>query len=437
MKKMWTVIKKEYKQIVKKKSFLISTVITPLIMGAFIFMPLLIASLGREAKVIEILDYSGIIGAPFIQRSQENKVVSETLKLKFRKSVIGDNKQEALIQEYEQAPAQAGERDFPLLPALKEQILKKKVAGLLIIPSKVKEDRRIYFCALNISDFRTNEYIGSTVQKILSEKLLTEQDIEFKIVEEAMRDIDLDMYKVKKVGTRKSSSGMDYMMSIFMLTTLFSVLMGYGQLIMRGVIEEKNNRIIEVLISSTDAYRLFYGKIIGIGLAGLTQVALWVILAAIVMGGTSLGLAANISNFMTLELGIYFIIFFVLGYFMYSVLFSIVGASVNTDQEAQQFAAPVAYLLVIPLIIGIMVTQSPDTPLVIAASFFPLFTPTLMFMRISVALPPFSQVLASIFLSLAFIFFLAWLGAKIFRIGILMYGKKPTVRELMRWVRYK
>jgi ABC-2 type transport system permease protein len=118
-------------------------------------------------------------------------------------------------------------------------------------------------------------------------------------------------------------------------------------------------------------------------------------------------------------------------------MFSIVGASVNTDQEAQQFAAPITYLLIIPFIIGIMVTQNPNTPLVIIASLFPLFSPTLMFMRISVAVPAFEQIALSILLSILFTMFLAWLGAKIFRIGILMYGKKPSIKEIMRWIRYK
>jgi ABC-2 type transport system permease protein len=301
----------------------------------------------------------------------------------------------------------------------------------------VKESRRVYFCALNISDFETNRYITVTVQKILSEKILRERDIDLKIVAEAIRDVNLGTFKVKKEGTTRVSSGMEYMMSIFMMTILFSIIMAYGQLIMRGVIEEKNSRIVEVLISSTDTQTLFYGKIIGIGLAGLTQVGIWMLLAVYFMRGSLLGIDRGVLQFLTPELAIYFVIFFVIGYFMFSILFSIVGASVNTDQEAQQFAAPLTYLLVIPFIIGIMVTQNPNTPFVVLASLFPLFTPTLMFMRISIAVPAFGQIALSIVLSIVFTMFLAWLGAKIFRVGILMYGKKPSVKEIMRWVRYK
>lgn len=435
--KAWTIIKKEYKQIVKKKSFVIATILTPLIMAAFIFLPMLLSRVGREEKTIEIVDFSRIIQEQFLKRSRENKDVQNILKLKFRGIKINDQKQAELIKRYEQGVSQKEDADFTLLPEYKQKILEKKIDGLVLIPEDVKETRRVYFCALNISDFGTNEYISSTVQNILSEKILTEQGIEIHIVAEASRDIHLGTYKVKKEGTKRSSSGMEYMMSIFMLTILFSILIGYGQLIMRGVIEEKNNRIIEVLISSTRAHNLFYGKIIGIGLAGLTQVTLWGLLAVVFLSGSPFAVRENIVGFLSPELGIYFIIFFIIGYFMYSILFSIVGASVNTDQEAQQFAAPITYLLIIPFIIGIVVTQNPNTPLVIAASLFPLFTPTLMFMRISVAVPPFFQIAISIVLSSLFTMFLAWLGAKIFRVGILMYGKKPSIKEMMHWIRYK
>jgi ABC-2 type transport system permease protein len=435
--KMATIIKKEYKQIVKKKSFVIATILTPLMMAGFIFLPMLLTKVGRDEKIIEIADYSGLVAGPFMQRSSKSEEVEKVLKLKFQINKEENVQQKELLEKYESSVQNKEETTIQLLPEYKQRILEKKINGLILVPANVKETRRIYYCALNISDFGTNKYITSTIQKILSERILTEQNIELSIVEEAIRDIKYGTFKVKKEGTQQSTSGMEYMMSIFMLTILFSVIMAYGQLIMRGVIEEKNNRIVEVLISSTNAPTLFYGKIIGIGLAGLTQVAIWILLAVAFMGRSAFGVDKSIINFLSLELGIYFVIFFVIGYFMYSILFSIVGASVNTDQEAQQFAAPITYMLLIPFIIGIMVTQNPNTPVVVLASFFPLFTPTLMFMRISVAVPSIVQILASIVGSVLFTMFLAWLGAKIFRVGILMYGKKPSIKEIIRWIRYK
>lgn len=438
--KMWTIIKKEYKQIVKKKSFVISTILTPVMMAGFIFLPMLLTKVGREVKTIVIEDHSGIVLQPFEKKTKADKNAETVLKLKFEAASAAPDKsaeQNKLIKEYEQALADKNEVQLQLIPEYKQKILDKEIDGLVLVPENVRETRRIFFCALNISDFVTNKYITSTVQKILSEKILTEQAIDIKIVEEAIRDVDMGTFKVKKEGTTKTSSGMEYMMSIFMLTILFTIIMAYGQLIMRGVLEEKSSRIVEVLISSTRTQTLFYGKIIGIGLAGLTQVGVWLALAVGLMGRSSLGIDKGVVNFLTPELAVYFTIFFIIGYFMFSIMFSIVGASVNTDQEAQQYAAPITYLLLIPFIIGIMVTQNPNTPLVIIASLFPLFTPTLMFMRISVAVPSFFQIVLSMVLSILFTMFLAWLGAKIFRVGILMYGKKPSVKEIMRWIRYK
>ncbi len=400
--------------IVKKKSFLISTILTPIIMAGFIFLPMLITKVGRGIKNIAIADLSGMIQTEFIQKSQE---VQKTLR--FFAVESKNQTKDNLIEVY------------------KKKILDKEVDGFLLIPKDIKKARQISFFALNISDFETNKYIGSAVQKIISRQILDEQQIDPEIVEEATRSVNFETFKVKKDRVTKASSGMEYLMSIFMLTILFSIIMAYGQLIMRGVLEEKSNRIIEILISSTNTRSLFYGKIIGIGLAGLTQVALWILIGFIFFSQTSFDINENILSFISLELAIYFVIFFILGYFMYSILFSLVGASVNTDQEAQQFAAPITYLLIIPFILGIMVTQNPNSVPVVIASLFPLFSPTLMFMRIGVAIPSFFQILLSIILCILTIMFMAWLGAKIFRTGLLMYGKKPSIKEILKWIRYK
>lgn len=412
--KSLTIIKKEYKMIVKKKSFLISTILTPVMMAGFIFLPMLLTKVGRGVKDIAVADLSGKIEAEFIQKSQEAQKT-----LKFHLTDSKNQTKEQLIDIY------------------KKKILDKDVDGFLLIPKDIKKNRQILFFALNISDFETNKYISSTVQKIVSRQILDEQNIDPKIVKEATRSVNFETFKVKKEGVTKASSGMEYLMAIFMLTILFSIIMAYGQLIMRGVLEEKSNRIVEILISSTNTKSLFYGKIIGIGLAGLTQVALWILIGFIFFSQTSFDINQNILGFLSLELAVYFVIFFILGYFMYSILYSIVGAAVNTDQEAQQFAAPITYLLIIPFILGIMVTQNPNSLPVVIASLFPLFSPTLMFMRIGVAIPSFFQIMLSIVLSILTIMFMAWLGAKIFRTGLLMYGKKPSIKEILKWIRYK
>ncbi|MBN2398928.1 MAG: ABC transporter permease [Candidatus Aminicenantes bacterium] len=438
--KLIAVIKKEYREIVKKKSFIISTILTPLIMAAFMFLPVMLMKMGKGEKTIQVADYSNFIFAALQQVEKSphaGKNVLKKQKTDFNRDYLDhDSTGEGSKLKFKKIIT-AGLSAEDILKHSIASIRKKEIDGFLMIPATIKKDRKLYYYSGNISDFDTNSFIKAAIRTVVSRQILIEKQIDPEIVNEATRDIDFETIKVKKEGTAKSSAGIEYMMSLFMLAILFSILMGYGQLIMRGVLEEKNSRIIEILISSTNTQQIFYGKIIGIGLAGLTQVAIWFLFAMALVGKFSIGLDSGILNFLTLEIGLYFIVFFMLGFFMYAILFSIVGAAVNTDQEAQQFAAPISYLLIIPFIMGIMVTQSPNSSVAVVSSFIPLFTPTLMFMRITVSPPPLLQILSSILLSLVFIAFLAWLGAKIFRVGILMYGKKPSLKEIFRWIRYK
>ncbi|HDP94758.1 MAG TPA: ABC transporter permease [Candidatus Aminicenantes bacterium] len=411
--KILPIISREYRMIVKKRSFLISTLLTPALMAALIFLPMLFTRLARAEKTIHILDYSEVMADALIKDSREN---APTLHL-CQASTAGTAFDTA-IESY-RAP-----------------ILQKEVDGVLLIPRDIRSSRQVRYYGRNISDFETNRYLADAVGAVITRHILDEQNIDPEVIREATRGIELDTFKVKREGVSRSTSGMDYAMSMVMLTILFSIIMAYGQLIMRGVLEEKSSRIVEILISSTRATTVFSGKILGIGLAGLTQVALWILIGAVFIMQSSIPVSQGMRGFFTLALAGWFALFFVLGYFMFAILFSIVGAAVNTDEEAQQFAAPITWLLVIPFILGIMVTQSPDSMPVIIASLIPLFSPTLMFMRISVSMPPLPQVLISVALSLATIWFLAWLGAKIFRTGLLMYGKKPSLREVLRWARY-
>ncbi|MDY0296508.1 MAG: ABC transporter permease [Acidobacteriota bacterium] len=412
--KILPIISREYRMIVKKRSFLISTLLTPVLMGGLIFLPMLFTRMAREEKTIHVLDYSQTVAEALVRDSRE-----KAANLKLHAAPVDKTTFETAMQRYR-----------PL-------ILKKEVDGVLLIPRDIFSARKVRYYGRNISDFETNRFLTDAVGAIITRHILDRQQIDPEIIKDATRGIELDTFKVKKEGISRSSSGMDYAMSMMMLTILFSIIMAYGQLIMRGVLEEKNSRIVEILVSSTRAVTVFSGKIIGIGLAGLTQVGLWILLGAVFILQSSVPVSQGIRAFLTPALAGWFALFFVLGYFIFAILFSIVGAAVNTDEEAQQFAAPITWLLVIPFILGILVTQSPDSLPVVIASLIPLFSPTLMFMRISVSMPPLGQVMAAVVSSLVTIWFLAWLGAKIFRTGLLMYGKKPSIREIIRWVRYR
>jgi len=436
MKKIFAVIKKEYKAIVKKKSFIIMTVLTPVLMGGMMFVPVLLMKMGRTEKKIAVADFAGdyfqaLTAKPTVRQEPGKQGIdlegsmrkpreSEVAGLiRFLKVPLNGRDAAAVVREHEQ------------------KVLKKEIDGLLLIPADVKSSRQVSYYATSISDFATNSFIASTLRTVISQQLLLEKQIDPAVVREATRDVLVDTFKVKKEGTTKSSSGMDYIMSLFMMVILFGVLIGYGQMIMRGVLEEKSSRISEILISSARSTEIFYGKVLGIGLAGLTQVALWILLAMVLVSRFSGTIDASILSFLTPEIGLYFVVFFVLGFFIYAIPYAIVGAAVNTDQEAQQFSTAIVWMMLIPYFIGFSVTQNPNTTLALVASLIPIFTPILMFMRITAAMPPLWQIATSIVLCSLTIWGLAWLGAKIFRVGMLMYGKKPNLGEILRWIRYK
>jgi ABC-2 type transport system permease protein len=435
MKKLFAVIKKEYKVIVKKKSFIIMTILTPVLMAGMMFVPLLLMKVGRSEKKIAVADYAGgyyqaLSAKPQVKK--ENKKVRPDMDamtkqqeteaaglISFQQVTLAGRDASALVREYEQ------------------KVLKKEIDGLLLIPADVKANRQVAYYSTSVSDFTTIRFIESTLRTAISKQLLLEKRIDPAVVDEATREISMETFKVKKEGTTKSDSGMDYMMSIFMIIILFMVLINYGQMIMRGVLEEKTNRISELLISSARSTHIFYGKILGIGLAGLTQVALWIILGVVLVSRFSGMIDNAILSFLTPEIALYFVVFFILGFFTYAIPYAFIGAAVNTDQEAQQFASVLSVIIIVPYLLGISAIQNPNSTLTTVASLFPLFTPILMFMRITTALPPLWQILTSIGLCLLTIWGLAWLGAKIFRVGMLMYGKKPNLGEILRWIRYK
>jgi len=435
MKKLYAVIKKEYKVIVKKKSFIIMTVLTPVLMAGMMFVPVMLMKMGRTDKKIAVADYAGDYYQALSAKPQDKKAGKK-----------GGFDMDAMEQHQDAEAAgrisflqvdPAGRDAAALVRDFEQKILKKELDGLLLVPADVKETRQVSYYSTSVSDFTTIKFIESTLRTAISKQLLLEKQIDPAVVDEATREISMETFKVKKEGTTKSDSGMDYMMSLFMIVILFMILINYGQMIMRGVLEEKTSRISELLIASARSTQIFYGKLLGIGLAGLTQVGLWIVLAAVLVSRFSGMVDAAILSFLTPEIAIYFVIFFILGFFVYAIPYAFIGAAVNTDQEAQQFASVLSVLIIVPYILGISAIQNPNSTLTMVASLFPLFTPILMFMRITTAQPPLWQIATSIGLCVLSIWGLAWLGAKIFRVGMLMYGKKPSLGEMLRWLRYK
>ena len=220
---------------------------------------------------------------------------------------------------------------------------------------------------------------------------------------------------------------------------LYISILVYGLYVMRGVLEEKQSRIIEVLLSSVKPFQLMLGKVTGIGLVSLTQVTIWVA-SMFTISSIAAGQAIAFGDFkiprIPLSMVLYMLLFMILGYFLYSTLYAMVGAIVSSEEDGQQMQMPITILLVLPYILSSFVLSKPDSTTSIILSMIPFFSPILMFMRITVQQPPWWQIALSIGLLIATIFGAIWVAAKIYRVGVLMYGKRPSLPELVKWLKY-
>ncbi len=255
-------------------------------------------------------------------------------------------------------------------------------------------------------------------------------------VQELTRDMEWRTIRLSEEGEREDE-GTGILLAIVLLMILYTSILMWGQVVMGGVIEEKSSRVIEVVASGVPPTQLLAGKLLGVGAAGLTQFLVWSLSLLGISLATAGPMAAGlpIPEIRPLVL-VSFVVFFLLGYAFYASLYAAIGAAVNTMQEAQNFIFPV----IIPLILGLVcfpvILESPDSSLAVALSLIPFLTPLLMFLRIVILTPPWWQIALSLALMGLAIWGVLWVAGRIYRVGILMYGKKPTFPELVRWVRH-
>jgi len=422
MNKIGIVIKSEYLRRVSKKSFLILTILVPFIFAALVFVPLWLSTLnGGEQKQIAIVDNTG----------KYSKIFENTDEYKFVTSSDAD------MQAYRKNPD-------------------KSIFAFLFINGDLLEnpaDATLY------SDQQVPMSLTDAINKTLSENLKNEKlasyhlpDID-KIVADSKIKFDIKAVKWGSDGKETASSSEAASMIGIVLTIIsFMFIMMYGAQVMAGVMEEKTNRIVEVIVSSVKPYDLMMGKIIGIGFVGITQIFLWIILTAALIGGSALFLGGSISASDMSNIGaeilsaigsinltwiaINFIIYFIGGYLLFSSIYAAIGASVNQQEDSSQFMMPIMLIMLFGFYAGIYSVENPDGPLAFWCSLIPFTSPVVMMVRLPFDVPIW-QVLISYVLLYATAIGAVWVSAKIYRVGILMYGKKPTFGEMIKWIRYK
>ncbi|QQS49258.1 MAG: ABC transporter permease [Acidobacteriota bacterium] len=419
MEKLKAIIKREYLTRVRSKGFIIGTIISPLLMMSFAVVPVLISRAGGPGTYrVTVLDQTG------------STELFERINKLLEPEQARDDK---FILKREEVPDGA---DLDSLQrALNQEIVGGNLDGYLVLPKDVTSLERIIYTTKNVGDFGSRSQIGDAISRAIVERRVTLAGLDTEEVRRLIRDVRLDLRNARGEKER----GQTFILSFGLLMIIYITILVYGVMVMRGVIEEKQSRIIEVLLSSVRPFELLLGKLIGIGMVGLTQYLVWATFGLGISLLTTLPvLAANRASLPTispLQL-IFFVVYFVLGYFLYATLYATVGAIVSNEEDGQQMQMPVTMTIVIPVMVSTLVMRNPNGSASVILSLIPFFSPVLMFLRIGLQTPPWWQIALSVALMIVTILAVIWLAAKIYRVGVLMYGKRPTLPEIVRWLRY-
>ncbi len=412
MKKILAIAKWEYIEKVKTKTFIISLVLTPLIILSFSLLPTLFADKNDErTKVVGIIDSSG-------EYFNELRQELESFRLE-------DKQPNYVIINLFEKDSNFSEN---LLNADKE-VLTGEIEGCLIIFNGGSDSLHAEYRSRSIGNFRDAGRIEKSLNNIRVERKLKQIGIGKSVLNFIEQNVNVEQIKVDDIGkTGKQDFLLVFFSSFIFILLLMMMVIYSGQMLVRSLIEEKSNRLIEVIVSSCSSDQLLAGKILGLSSLGLTQIFIWFLIGLSLVGGSVI----PISVFENLHLTL---IYFILGFIFYATLFVGVGSILSTEQEAQQITTYLTLILMFPVVIAVPAMQNPDSTILEVFSYFPLTIPTTMLLRINITPLPISEFIITIGIMLISIFIMIKISAKLFRIGILSYGARPTVKELFKWIK--
>jgi ABC-2 type transport system permease protein len=411
MHNIWLIAKREYLERVRTKAFLISTLLIPLLMGGGIVGSIFAGSKAKSTSHITIV-------------SPDQQLATDL------KSELENGKDSQMTVDVI-SPGNSSTR-----ATLDSMLADKQIDGYLwITPGTNPGDRPNFsYTPRSAADIGTKGTITSALRTVLMRERLSHQGMVAHDVDSLMQPVKVDTTQAGKNADTVSTFVAIYVLFFLM----YMVILLYGMNVARSIIEEKTSRVFEVLLATIKPEELMAGKVIGVGSVGLTQVAVWLLTAIILTSGSLVGALAGSKVHVSLNPMqiIFFVVYFLLGYLLYSSIAAALGAMVNSDQELQQLNM----ILVMPLA-GCMfalapVISNPSGTVARVISLIPFCTPLIMYLRISLATPPAWEIALSIVLMLVTIYAILWVTARIYRVGILMYGKRPNLPEILRWLKY-
>ncbi len=414
MRKILTVIRKEYLERVRSKSFLIGTLLGPLLMSMFIVIPVLVAGKGSEdTRTVGVIDPSGLYFDSLVEVMADWGRENVNLAL----MTGGSGPTEAALDE------------------MKDAILTESIhSGILIAVDFLESGKATFYNQSVSAVFMQEEVLEPAMNRVLREGRFAAAQVPdslFSYLSERTEWSNIALNA--EGGEEEQDEDVGFVMAFVLIMIIYLMVIMYGSHTLTAVIEEKSSRMVEVLLASISPGDLMLGKVMGIGLAGLTQFTIWTgTLFVLSQRGVSVGELSLDTAFLTPVILINFIAFFLLGFFLYATLYAGIGAMCNTVQDSQQFHTPLVMGLVLPMMMLSLVLRSPDSTVSVVLSLIPLFSPVIMFMRVCVETPPLWQIALSWALMALSIWLAARMAGKLFRMGILMYGASPTWATLIK-----
>ena len=445
------VVKREYVQRVRSRMFVLVTLGAPLMFALFTVVPILIAGIRAGGPTrVAVLDETGKL----YERVRDSVATGR----------VGDDDDEdegggaqaaaaggamnqnskARLEQAAKASAQgyqfelvetAGAPPEEARARLDERVRRDELDAYLVFPRDVLERGEAEYHARNLGDVFTRGQMRAAVVRAVRDARLDERGVTPEVMRAVNQPVRLRATKAGGGAGGEEDRGQGFFLVFGAGFVIYLTILMYGQVILGAIIEEKETRIAEILFSSIRPFALMSGKLIGVSLVALTQFAIW----GVALGGLGAYFAAKgmAVSFPRISPGIflYLVLFFLLGYFIYATIYALVGSVVTTAQEGGQLALPIIMLLVVGFYLAFPVIRSPNSPFAVWVSMVPFFAPITMLIRIVSQTPPLWQIALSLVIGFATVGLLLWLAGRVYRTGMLMYGKRATIPEVLKWVR--
>ncbi len=410
MRKLLAIAKREFRAATGNKTFVIMTILGPFILLALTVLP---SMLSTNTAVMSS-------GKP-MAISVDDQLVSRFL----TSALDGQGVETVAVTD---------------LAATKEKVLAGDYAGYVEIPAAWPDEETRYFTKSG-----TEAILFSTIENVLASYATQERIKEAGLTpEQATRLLSRPSFRVIKLGANQSEETKtqdDFMGILFtalsFVMLIYMTVLLYGQMIGRSVVQEKTNKTVEIMLSSVSTRDLMFGKILGLGLAGLFQYAVWIIMGVLMIKVVGPAFNLSLPTAVTIDSFLWLVLFFILAFFLYAAGYAALGAAAEDEHHLGQLAWPLIIFLIVPMVLISPMVMSPGSPLVVGLSLFPLTSPIVMLVRVLVSTPAWWEIALCLVLLVASIYGLAVFGAKIFRTGILMSGKRPKLGEIIRWARVR